>query len=233
MPKGTINKIQVDKPVFMTVVHECGSSIIKLGECAAIDCTERTIRRSLNEGKMTPWFLDQIAWYLDVDSRLLSGELHRKVDSYGNDMLRSLYLSHLKAGNYPYFKKRQADLNKQPMEELLEQILALFDVSFSQYEAMDFEAQYLFQHDLLDSLVLVIRKHFNADAFGRKEMPNLEKIINDLENFREDHYLHIYAEDVLRKRFLETPPLGKTKADIYRMSAEELVDLDMDTRLGK
>lgn len=233
MPKGTINKIQVDKPVFMTVVHECGSSIIKLGECAAIDCTERTIRRSLNEGKMTPCFLDQIARYLDVDSRLLSGELHRKADSYGNDMLRSLYLSHLKAGNYPYFKKRQADLNKQPMEELLEQILALFEVSFSQYEAMNFETQYLFQHDLLDSLVPVIKKHFNADAYGRKEMPNLEKVINDLENFREDHYLRIYAEDVLRKRFLETPPLGKTKADIYRMSAEELIDLDMDPRLVK
>lgn len=99
MPKGTINKIQVDKPVFMTIVHECGSSIIKLGACAAIDCTERTIRRSLNEGKMTPCFLDQIARYLDVDSRLLSGELHRKADSYGNDMLRSLYLAHLKAGN--------------------------------------------------------------------------------------------------------------------------------------
>ena len=233
MPKGTINKIQVDKPVFMTVVHECGSSIIKLGECAAIDCTERTIRRSLNEGKMTPCFLDQIARYLDVDSRLLSGELHRKADSYGNDMLRSLYLSHLKAGNYPYFKKRQADLNKQPMEELLEQILALFEVSFSQYEAMDFETQYLFQHDLLDSLVPVIKKHFNADAYGRKGMPNLEKVINDLENFREDHYLRIYAEDVLRKRFLETPPLGKTKADIYRMSAEELIDLDMNPHLVK
>lgn len=171
MPKGTINKIQVDKPVFMTVVRECGSSIIKLGACTAIDCTERTIRRSLNEGKMTPCFLDQIARYLDVDSRLLSGELHRKAKSYSNDML--------------------------------------------------------------NSLVPVIRKHFNADAYGRKEMPNLEKVINDLENFREDHYLRIYAEDVLRKRFLETLPLGKTKADIYRMSAEELIDLDMDSRLVK
>ena len=233
MPKGTINKIQVDKPVFMTIVHECGSSIIKLGACAAIDCTERTIRRSLNEGKMTPCFLDQIARYLNVDSRLLSGELHRKADLYGNDILRSLYLAHLKAGNYPYFKKIQADLNKQPMGELLEQILALFEVSFSQYEVMDFEAQYLFQHDLLDSLVPVIRKHFNADAYGRKEMPNLEKVISDLENFREDHSLRIYAEDVLRKRYLENPPRGKSKVDICRMSAEELIDLDMDPCLVK
>lgn len=90
MPRGTINKIQVDKTVFMTVVHECGSSIIKLGACATIDCTERTIRRSLNEGKMTPCFLDQIARHLDVDSRLLSGELHRKAESYSNDMLAPL-----------------------------------------------------------------------------------------------------------------------------------------------
>lgn len=233
MPKGTIYKIQVDKPVFRAIVRECGSSIIKLGACEAIDCTERTIRRSLNEGKMTPCFLDQIARYLDVDPRLLSGELHRKADLYNNDLLRSLYLAHLRVGNYPYFRKRQTDLNKQPMGELLEQILALFEISFSQYESMDFEAQYLLQHDLLDSLVSVIRKHFTADAYGRKEMPDLEKVINDLENFREDHYLHIYADEVLRKRFLENLPRGKTKAEIYRMSAEELIGLDMDASPGK
>ncbi len=233
MPKGTIHKIQVNKPVFMAVVHECGSSIIKLGACEEIDCTERTIRRALNEGKMTPCFLDQIARYLDVDSRFLSGELHGKADSYNDEFLRSLYLAQLNAENYPYFRKRKADLNKQPVKELLEQILALFEISFSQYEAMDFEAQYLLQHDLLDSLVPAIRKHFPVDAYGRKDMPDLKKIISDLENFREDHYLHIYAEEILRKRFLEHLPLGKTKAEIYRMSAEELVDLDMDSRLGK
>lgn len=227
MPKGNIHKIRVDKPVFMTVVHECGSSIIKLGAREEVDCTERTIRRALNEGKMTPCFLDQIARYLDVDSRLLSGELHRKADSYNDEFLRSLYLAQLKAENYPYFRKRTADLNKQPVKKLLEQILALFEISLSQYEEMDFEAQYLLQHDLLDSLVPVIRKYFQVDAYGRKDMPDLEKIISDLENFRDDHYLHIYAEEILRKRFLEKPPLGKTKVDIYRMTSEELIALDL------
>ena len=233
MPKGIIYKIQVDKPVFMAVVHECGSSIIKLGACEEIDCTERTIRRALNEGKMTPCFLGQIARHLDVDPHLLSGELHRKADSYNDEFLRSLYLAQLNAKNYPYSRKRKADLNKQPVEELLEQILALFEISFSQYEEMDFEAQYLLQHDLLDSLFPVIRKHFQVDAYGRKDMPDLEKIISDLENFRDDHYLHIYAEEILRKRFLDHPPLGKTKVEIYRMSAEELVGLDMASGLGK
>lgn len=191
MPKGTIKKNDVVEPIFKAVVYECGSSIRKLGACDEIECTERTIRRSLKEGKMTPRFLDQIAKHLDVDSRLLSGELHKKVDSYSDEVLRSICVAQLKAKNYPYYRKRKTDLSKQPIEELLEQILALFEISFSQFEEMDFEAQYHLQHDLLDALVPVIRKHFRVDAYGRRDMPDLEKIICELENFRDDHYIHI------------------------------------------
>lgn len=227
MPRNNIYKLPVNKTVFMAIVHECGSSIIKLGACKEIDCTERTIRRALNEGKMTPTFLDQIARYLDVDPRLLSGVLHERANSYTNELLRSISLAQLKPKNYPYFEKRKADLNQQPIGELLEQILVLFDVSFSQFEEMDFEAQYHFQHDLLEALVPVIRKHFKADAYGHEEMPNLEKVIVDLENFREDHYLQLYADNVLRTRFLENPPHGKTKEDILKMNADALIALDM------
>lgn len=231
MPKGTITKDPVNKKAFMSVVHACGSSIIKLGACSEIDCTERTIRRSLNEGKMTPAFLDQIARFLNVDPRLLSGALHEQAKSYSNELLRRISLAQLTPKNYPYFEKRKADLNMQPIGELLEQILVLFDVSISQFEEMDFEAQYLFQHDLLEALVPVIRKHFKTDAYGQEEMPNLEKVILDLEYYREDHDLQIYADEVLRKRFLENPPLGKTREDILAMSADELIDLDMYDQL--
>lgn len=227
MPKGIIEKVPVNKSTFISVVHECGSSIIKLGACGEIDCTERTIRRSLNEGKMTPSFLDQIARHLDVDSRLLSGELHKHASSYSDEFIRSIALAQLKAENYPYFRKRQSELNAQPIEALWEQILALFDISFSQFEDMDFEARYLLQHDLLDALTPVIRKHFAADAFGRTDMPNLEKVISDLENSREDHYLNLYADTILRQRYLEKPPQGKTKEDILRMSTDALIALDI------
>ena len=191
MPKGTIKKTDVVESIFKAVVHECGSSIRKLGECEKIDCTERTIRRSLKEGKMTPRFLDQIAKHLDVDTRLLTGELHKKARSYSDEILISICVAQLKAKNYPYYQKRKSDLNKQPIEDLLEQILALFEISFSQFEGMDFEAQYHLQHDLLDALVPVIRKHFRVDAYGRSDMPDLERIICELENFRDDHYIHI------------------------------------------
>lgn len=227
MPKGKIYKVPINKEIFKSVVHECGSSIKKLGACSEVDCTERTLSRSLSEEKITPSFLDQIARHLDVDSRLLSGELHKQVSSYSDEFIRSIALAQLKAENYPYFRKRQSELNAQPIEALWEQILALFDISFSQFEDMDFEERYLLQHDLLDALAPVIRKHFAVDAFGRTDMPNLEKVISDLENSREDHYLNLYADTILRQRYLEKPPQGKTKEDIYRMNAEVLVDLDM------
>jgi hypothetical protein len=227
MPKGEIYKIPVNKEIFMSIVKECGSSIIKLGECKDVECTERTIRRSLKEERITPRFLEQIAKHLNVDSRLLSGELHVRANVYCDDFLRSVYLAQVKVKNYPYFKKRKSDLDEQPIEALLEQILALFDISFSQFEDMDFESRYRLQHDLLEALVPVIRNHFKVNAFGEKDMPNLEKIICDLENYRNDYYLHIYAEEVLRKKFLEYPPYGRSKSEIRKMDAEELIALDM------
>lgn len=91
MPKKPIFKIDVDKKIFMSIIKECNSSIIKLGECNEINCTERTIRRSLNEGKMTPTFLDEIAKHLNVDTRLLSGELHQNANLYKNEYLRKIF----------------------------------------------------------------------------------------------------------------------------------------------
>ena len=233
MPRGTIYKIPVDKSVFVSIVKECGSSIIKLGKCEKIDCTERTIRRSLNEGKMTPCFLEQIAKYLDVDPRLLSGELHKQAVSYDDDFLKTIWLAQLKAEKYPYYRKKKADLNKQPFEKMLEHILSLFDISISQFERMNFESQCLLQHDLLNALVPVIRKHFKMDVYGRKDMHDIERIIYELENFRDDHYLHLYAEEVLHKKFLELPPMGRSRADIHRMSVEELIALDMDNNYSE
>ena len=56
-------------------------------------------------------------------------------------------------------------------------------------------------------------------------MPNLERIIYELENYRDNHYIHIHAEEVLRKKFLDKPPFGKTRADIRKMDTEDLIML--------
>lgn len=229
MPKGPIHKVPVCKKMFMKIVKDCGSSILQLGQNEEIECTERTIRRSLNEGKMTPCYLEQIARYLNVDTRLLSGELHKKEAKFWkNDFIRQIHLSYLTVENYPYFGKRKDDLNKQlSINGLLERILSLYLISFSQFEEMDFESQYELQYEMFSVLIPVIRKHFNVDAYGREDMPELERIIYDLEGYKENHDLHIYAEEVLRPKYLMNPPCGKQREEIERMSIDALIDLDM------
>lgn len=226
MPKEKIYKDTIYKDIFKSIVKECGSSIIKLGENDKIDCTERTIRRSLKEGRMTPRYLDQIAKVLNVDARLLSGELHKQAYSYQNEILRNIYLSQLTVKNYPYYKTMKSYRLSQPIEKLLEHILSLFEISFSQFEKMDYESQYVFQHDLFEAIIPVIRKHFNEDAYGRKDMPNLEEILCQLENAHEEHHLNKYAEKI-REEFLKHPPMGKSKSDICKMNMNELIALDI------
>lgn len=226
MPKGKIHKDIVHEDIFKSIVKECGSSIIKLGKNDKIDCTERTIRRSLKEGRMTPRYLDQIAKALNVDAHLLSGELHQQAYSYQDEILRNICLSQLTVKNYPYYKNRKSYWISQPIEELLEHILSLFEISFSQFEKMDYESQYLFQYDLFEAIIPVIWKHFNEDAYGRKDMPNLEEIICQLENAHEEHQLNEYAEKI-RGEFLKHPPMGKRRSDIQKMNMNELIDLDM------
>lgn len=227
MPKGKIKKEQINKTIFMSIIKECGSSIIKLGECEEIECTERTIRRSLNEGKITSRYLDQIAKYLDIDPRLLSGELHLQVKFIHDNFLKELYLKSLKIDNFPYYRKIKTDLDNQPLKNVLERIFSIYDISYNQFEALDFEDQYQFQIDLFEAIIPVIRKHFKTDAYGNEEMPNIEKVFFDLDCYRDNHYLHLYADNVLRKKFLENIPSGLSKTKILKMSPEELIDLDI------
>ena len=230
--KSKIPKAKVNKTIFKSILKECGTNIIQLGELSKTEngfCTARTIHRALEEGEIALHFLDQIAKHLNVDPRLLSGKLHEEVYLYNDPLIRKLSLTELTAKNYPYFRKKKSDLDQQPMSELLEQLFALYEISYSQFEDMNFEQRYQLQHDLLDALVPVMRKHFNVDAYGRKDMPNLMRIIIELENYRNNHYIELHAENVLRKKYLENPPKGKTKSDIREMSVDDLIWLDMET----
>lgn len=75
MPKGFVETDHVNKDVFMQVLKLKKTSIRRLDEELSIECSDKTIRRSLNNGKMRRQYIEQIAKYLDVDSRLLTGEL--------------------------------------------------------------------------------------------------------------------------------------------------------------
>lgn len=231
MPKNKIYKEIIDKKIFRDVLKYKKSSIRKLGEVDEIDCTERTIRRSLNEGKMTPKFLEQIAEYLDIDPRFLSGQLHRErremIETLENKTLGKIFFYNLHPAEYPYFRKEQDDLLKESIAMFLKKLFSLFDISYAQFEEMDFEKQYEVQYDLFEAIKTVISKHFKQDGYGNKDMFNLDKITSDLDSYYENYYRQKNADEQLREKFLSNPPRGYTKNKILTMTPEELIDLDM------
>lgn len=227
MPKNQIYKETIDKDIFIEVLEYRGISIRKLGDVESIDCTERTIRRSLHEKRMTPIFLDQIAKYLDIDPRYLSGELHRKARSVTNQVLKEQWLRRLNPHDFPYFRKVQDDQRMKPIKELLESMFSLFDISYNQFESLEFEKQYELQHEIFDSIIPVIKKYFIEDGYGQKGLLDLDKIVFNLENYRDDYYESLYADTILREKFAENPPHGVTRKKILSMSPEELIGLDL------
>ena len=149
MPKGFVETDHVNKDVFMQVLKLKKTSIRRLEEELSIECSDKTIRRSLNNGKMRRQYIEQIAKYLDVDSRLLTGELVEGAFHTTNSVIRELYLNPLThIEDFPYFREEQERLQREKIDETLKRILSLFEISYKQFEEKDFEEQYSFQHDL-------------------------------------------------------------------------------------
>ena len=75
MPKGPVKREKINKDVFKKILKIKKSTIPKLGEELSIECSEKTIRRSLGKGEMRKQYLHQIAKFLDVDYDLLTGDM--------------------------------------------------------------------------------------------------------------------------------------------------------------
>ena len=229
MPKNVVKIKQVNKEVFSKIIKEKGSSIRKLGNTEGIDCSEKTIRRELNtRGGLREQYLDQIARHLNVDSRLLSGELVEKAFTTTDKGMKSIYLyplAHIE--DYPYFREEQDRLRVEHIDETLKRILLLFEVSYEQFKAKTFEEQYDFQHDLLSAILPVRYKHFDRDGYGNTERMSFEAIIVSLENYQDDYYERKYADTTLREKFMQNLPEGYTPSQIKKMSPDELIGLDM------
>lgn len=241
MPRNKVQTVPINKKVFQYILKEKNSSIRKLGAAQEIAFTEKTIRRALNNGEMRPELVKQIAIYLNIDSTLLTGEMVKKAFSAKNKVFRNLYLSPLNhLDDFPYFREEQRDLLtvKQDglfetggMAETMKRLLSLFEVSFSQFEKMTFDQQYDFQYELFNAMIPIIRKHFKEDAYGNTDGYSFESIINDLENYKENHDELEYADTILRQRYIAHPPKGLTIEKIKKMSKEELLNFDINLQM--
>lgn len=228
MPKGEIEKIYVNKECFIAVLNAKGYSIRKFSAEHGEICSDRTIRRALNANKMQFHYIDEIAQLIDVDPRFLTGEIMHidpKLSRIKNIPM-NYYISQIDM--YPYSRKELDDLQQTAIKDHLTNLLSLFDFSYKQFEELNFDTQYNFQHELFDAMIPVLSKYFKEDGYGNKECPALVTLVLSLESYYENECELIYADTTLREKFSATPPEGYTTADIQSMSRESLRDLDME-----
>lgn len=218
MPKGKTKKISISRNAFRKILKLKETSIKQLGETYGI-CSDKTIRRSLNQGEMNPVFLDEIAEFLDVHPKLFSSSIN--IDRINHTTLK----------NYTYSTKTLEEARSLGIKEDLKVIFSLFDISYMQYDGLDYETQYNLQHGLFEAIYNVLGNYFSKDAYGNDGVSR--HIINDLEFSRDDHYLLEYANTVLRKKYISNPPAGYSKKAIAKMSEDELIDLDMHITTSK
>ena len=227
MPKGYVRTDPINKSVFMRVLKLKKSSIRQLDEELTVECSDKTIRKSLNKGQMRRQYIDQIAKFLDVDSRLLTGELVKGAFQTSDPIMQELYLNPLThIEDFPYFREEQAIFRREKIGETLKRILSLFEISYRQFEEKNFEEQYTFQRDLFSAILPVIYRHFKQDGYGDVERYNCQKILSDLEDYYESEKERKYVDEVLRERFIESVPDGYTRNEIKKMTIEELIEID-------
>ena len=179
-------KVAFDRKCFEEASKLRNSSIRKLGKVTGgIGWSEKTIRRALSAGQISPELLDDIARRFDVDPEYLSGKYHRNAEKYNDPNIRALALYNLKAERYPYILKQQREKIDDHFlyNRYLENILIIHNLSLKQFYDLPFEIRKKIQIELEESICRVLTKHFEKDAFGKDLYPDIYRLQNDIDNY--------------------------------------------------
>ncbi len=157
-------KVPINKKRFLEVLRLHNCSIRKLGEAYdQIERTEKTIRRCLDNGGMSPDLLDRIAKYLNIHPDYLSGVYDAAADRYEDSYFRALFKSFIKPERYPYFLKEQSNLG---YISYFKNILFMNNISIEQFNTLPPEERILFRQEIDVAILEVIEKHFANDSLG-------------------------------------------------------------------
>lgn len=234
MPRGDLkDTVSIDKAIFKKILKLKGYKMRDLYEIIqTLDsdyiCSDRTLKRSLDNGTIRSVYLNKIAKKINVDPRFLSGDIYKYNSKYSTRNINYYYRD---IDKFPYSREAYDKIRQQNIKAHLSSIFALFEISYEQFERLDFETQYNLQHDLFEAISTILGRYFKVDALGNKEMYGLEQILINLESYRETYYEHQYADTTLRERFSANPPDGYSRDDIKNMTPDELITLDMDIQL--
>ena len=240
MPKGKVETKPIIKEAFMGVLARKGKSIRKLDaelyeRLITRDAenkvmqddypSDKTIRRSLKQGAMRPKYITAIAEYLDVDPRLLTGEIVGWNYNTQKDLWRASFTSKLSCiDNFPFCRAKIERIQRQKTDAYIASLLGAFSISYTQFEQLNEETRYNFLHRLFEIIESVIIKTFDQDCFGDKSMVMCHWPVDQIENAHEDYLISMS----IKREFLQDPPEGYSIADIEKMSPWELLTLDYD-----
>ena len=177
MPNKKRTKIPLNAERLHEVLSFRGLSVRSLGnDIANFGWSSKTVERGLKSGEISPELMEALAVYLDIDPNYLSGKYHEPIDQFDDEQMRATLYAQLEPKKFPYLIKqqgKQAD-GRFLYDHYLENVLAIHDISMRQFYALSPERQKLLQLDIEDALIHVIGNYFDRDAFGRKDLPNIQ-----------------------------------------------------------
>ena len=176
MPRKPVYTIPINKAIFKEIIKRKGFNIRSLTDKLSI-CSERTLRRALDNGLIRPIYLNNIAQNLDVDPRFLSGEIFLNDPKY---KFYSLDYYYHELNKYPFSRKAFDESQNLDIKNHLSNIFSLFNISYKQFENLDFEKKYNLQHDLFETIPQILLKYFSEDAYGNKDMYGLYQLVSEL-----------------------------------------------------
>ena len=233
MPRGEVDKIPVDKTIFMAIVKARGTSLRKLGgfDMPDVSCSDKTLRRALDDGWIRPIYAEQIARELNVDRDFLLGDpgviTKRILDAEDDIKTRYVYS---KLNRYPHFSSIERDSLGSWEDKTLRSILTTFGINYDrQYVTMSLDEKYKLQKDIVNALSDVLYKRFPEDAYGNKSRYRHSILLGELECWYEDRL------GIWDKKFDVTEyekQSAKAKDFIAEFRDQKLPDYTNNPRLG-
>ena len=182
-------KVPFKRECFEAALKLRGMSIRRLGAVdSGLGWSEKTIRRGLEDGQISPDLLDVLAKLLDVDPDYLSGKYHARVEKYADPYLRAYALRRLKPEKYPYLLKKQRDKidNHALYERYLENIFLIHNISIQQFELLPFSVKKELQLKIEKAICPVLIQYFEKDAFGNDTDPEIWSLESSIFDYNPD-----------------------------------------------
>ena len=177
-------KVPLNRERFFEVLKFRKCSIRELGKAYdQIDRTEKTIRRCVKAGEISPDLLDRIAKYLNIHPDYLSGVYDEQAEKCHIESLRHRLKSKIKPENYPYFLKVRSDLH---YVKYFDDILTMNDISKEQFRELPPEERVLIRQEMNVAILQVLAKHFKKNSLGKDIMEELsfcESMVGDDDPF--------------------------------------------------